>query len=257
MAAQLSLSDVNLHFGGVKVLQDVSFDVEAGCHLRARRPERRRQDIAVQLHQRPLQAQLRLDHDRRDRGGGQRPVAPRPDRPGAHLPASGPQAQRHRPGKCAARWPHPAPGRPGVVGAGAAVHGPCRARHALRGAGAARARRAWAGPRTCPPTSSRTACTRASSSGVHCSPSPRCFCSTSPPPGCRTARSSSSSRPSSRSAPSRTSPSSSSSTTWASSRRSRTGSSCWTTAASSWRDRGRGAVRPPRHRGLHREGRRG
>lgn len=30
MAARLSLSDVNLHFGGVKVLQDVSFDVEPG-----------------------------------------------------------------------------------------------------------------------------------------------------------------------------------------------------------------------------------
>ena len=30
MAARLSLNDVNLHFGGVKVLQDVSFDVEPG-----------------------------------------------------------------------------------------------------------------------------------------------------------------------------------------------------------------------------------
>ena len=30
MAARLSLRDVNLHFGGVKVLQDVSFDVEPG-----------------------------------------------------------------------------------------------------------------------------------------------------------------------------------------------------------------------------------
>mgnify|MGYP001154662957 FL=1 len=30
MAASLSLKDVNLHFGGVKVLQDVSFDVEPG-----------------------------------------------------------------------------------------------------------------------------------------------------------------------------------------------------------------------------------
>lgn len=30
MAASLSLNDVNLHFGGVKVLQEVSFDVERG-----------------------------------------------------------------------------------------------------------------------------------------------------------------------------------------------------------------------------------
>jgi branched-chain amino acid transport system ATP-binding protein len=30
MAARLSLADVNLHFGGVKVLQEVSFDVEPG-----------------------------------------------------------------------------------------------------------------------------------------------------------------------------------------------------------------------------------
>ncbi|MDP9985707.1 ABC transporter ATP-binding protein [Arthrobacter sp. FW306-05-C] len=33
MAASLSLKDVNLHFGGVKVLQDVSFDVEPGVIL--------------------------------------------------------------------------------------------------------------------------------------------------------------------------------------------------------------------------------
>jgi branched-chain amino acid transport system ATP-binding protein len=30
MAARLSLADINLHFGGVKVLQEVSFDVEPG-----------------------------------------------------------------------------------------------------------------------------------------------------------------------------------------------------------------------------------
>ena len=30
MAARLSLRDVSLHFGGVKVLQDVSFEVEPG-----------------------------------------------------------------------------------------------------------------------------------------------------------------------------------------------------------------------------------
>ena len=33
MAGRLSLSDVNLHFGGVKVLQQVGFDVEPGESL--------------------------------------------------------------------------------------------------------------------------------------------------------------------------------------------------------------------------------
>ena len=55
-APLLSVRDVALRFGGIVALDGVSFDVVAGPDRRADRPERRRQDDAVQL---PLAASTR------------------------------------------------------------------------------------------------------------------------------------------------------------------------------------------------------
>ena len=45
----LEVSDVSVRFGGIVALDGVSFDVDAGPDRRPDRPERRRQDHAVQL----------------------------------------------------------------------------------------------------------------------------------------------------------------------------------------------------------------
>ena len=84
MAAQLTLQDVSLQFGGIKVLQDVELRRRAGADLRARRSQRRGQDLALQLHQRALQADL--GHRRGSTAPRSRARA-RPRSPGTGWPA--------------------------------------------------------------------------------------------------------------------------------------------------------------------------
>ena len=52
--AELEVDDLSLRFGGLTVLDGVSFAVRAGRAVRADRPQRRRQDQRAQLHQRHL-----------------------------------------------------------------------------------------------------------------------------------------------------------------------------------------------------------
>ena len=141
----------------------------AGPDLRARRAQRRGQDLAVQLHQRALQADRGHRADRQHRGAGRASGDARPARPGPDVPAPRAAAARDGARERAARRAHPAPRRSaGVVGAD------CRAPGARRRSCAPRrstcwSATAWGGRRTCRPTSCRTASTRASSSAARCS----------------------------------------------------------------------------------------
>ena len=163
----------------------------ARCDLRAGRAQRRRQDVAVQLHQRPLQADLR-DRSRstRPRCRARSPRRSSRSRAGAHVPASGPPAARDRARERPARRAHAAARRTGRVGAAAAAHGPLRDGACAPKRASCSSATASAGRPTCTPTSSRTACTRASSCAARCCRSRGCCCSTSRRPACRTPRSS-------------------------------------------------------------------
>ena len=72
-AAARRSSDVTLRFGGVTALDGVSFEVRPGRAVRRDRPQRRRQDLDLQLHQRRLPPAEGLDPARRR--GADRPVA--------------------------------------------------------------------------------------------------------------------------------------------------------------------------------------
>ena len=50
-APLLRVEDVSVHFGGLKAVSEVSFEVQGGQHHRPHRSQRRRQDHAVQRHQ--------------------------------------------------------------------------------------------------------------------------------------------------------------------------------------------------------------
>ena len=50
----LAVQGLTIRFGGVTALEDVSFEVAPRRDLRLDRPERRRQDDALQLHLAPL-----------------------------------------------------------------------------------------------------------------------------------------------------------------------------------------------------------
>ena len=58
-APLLSVRDVALRFGGIVALDGVSFDLHRGQILGPHRPERRRQDDALQLPLAPLHAVCR------------------------------------------------------------------------------------------------------------------------------------------------------------------------------------------------------
>ena len=110
----LEVADVTVRFGGITALDQVSFAVERGQHRRPDRPERRRQDDAVQLPVAPLQLQRGADRVRgplaarhaaaRHRRARHRPHVPEP----RALPDD--ERARERP----ARRPLPAP-RSGFV----------------------------------------------------------------------------------------------------------------------------------------------
>ena len=57
--ALLEVEDVEVRFGGVVALDGLTFTVERGLDLRPHRPERRRQDHAVQRRQPALRAERR------------------------------------------------------------------------------------------------------------------------------------------------------------------------------------------------------
>ena len=62
MGGQLALSGVNLRFGGIGVPRRRRLRGGPEPDLRSRGTQRRRQDVALQLHQRALPSQLGLDH---------------------------------------------------------------------------------------------------------------------------------------------------------------------------------------------------
>ena len=236
MAARLSLRDVNLRFGGIKVLEDVGFEVEPGQIFGLVGPNGAGKTSlfnCISGHYTPSSGSIT---HRRCRGARLAPGHARRARARPHVPASRAAAAGDRARERAARRPHPTARRPASSGR-CGCPAPARAERALRGEALDLLERnglGWAAhlPRR---RAVATACTRASSCAARCCRGRGCCCSTSRPPVSRTPRSSSSSRRSSACATRTTSPSSSSSTTWASSRPSPTASSCSTTAASSWR----------------------
>ena len=169
MAAQLTLQDVSLQFGGIKVLQDVSFTVEPGQIFGLVGPNGAGKTSlfnCISGHYKPTAGTVRIDDTEVQ---GARPAT----------------LARHG---LARTFQHPAlqlqetvlenvllgahtrlpGGAAGVVAAAAA--------YTARGEGSCAPRRStcWSatasdGPRTCRPTSCRTASTRASSSAARCS----------------------------------------------------------------------------------------
>ena len=71
-----TFDDVVLRFGGVTALDGVSFDGRPGRAVRGHRPQRRRQDVDLQLPQRRLPPAGGLDHARR-RGAARQARRPR------------------------------------------------------------------------------------------------------------------------------------------------------------------------------------
>ena len=205
----LEVGDVTVRFGGNLAVDDVSSTVDAGRSHRADRPERRRQDHAVQRHHRAAGADRRPGHARRR--GPHRPHAlpAGPARAGPHLPA----ARAVRPAHACARtsrWPptSAAAGRTGVAVAGTST----RSRPTVDVTRSETRPRAHVG-RPCRPTRDcPTGQARLVELARALATRPRCCCSTSPPRA-RTTRDGSVRRPARAAGGRRHRPSSSSSTT--------------------------------------------
>ena len=82
----LSIENASIAFGGLKAVNEVSFDVQEGTHHRPHRPQRSRQDHAVQRDQQAAAAVGRPDHVRRHRPDQAQPGQRRATRHGPHLP---------------------------------------------------------------------------------------------------------------------------------------------------------------------------
>ena len=108
----LAVEAVSRYFGGLAANRDVSFAVHAQRDRRADRPERRRQDNAVQRHQRRAAAQCRPHPPVRRRRAASAAAAHR--RPGrrAHVPACEAAADAQRAGEHRARRASVGPRRP-------------------------------------------------------------------------------------------------------------------------------------------------
>jgi branched-chain amino acid transport system ATP-binding protein len=156
MAAQLTLQDVSLQFGGIKVLQEVSFAVEPGQIFGLVGPNGAGKTSlfnCISGHYKPTAGTVRINNTEVQ---GARPA----------------RLARHG---LARTFQHPALQLHETV-----LENVLLGAHTRLPGGAPRRRcapRRWscwsatasAGPRTCPPTSCPTACTRASSSAVRCS----------------------------------------------------------------------------------------
>ena len=177
-----AVDDVTLRFGGVRALDGVSFEVAPRRAVRGHRPQRRGQDLDLQLPQRRLPPAAGHGHARgrgpaRALAGGDRRARRR-----AHVPE--PRAVREPVGR---RQPHARPPPPDEdrLPHRRAVVGPGQA----RGDRAPReASRRSSSCSSCRPTATRTpACCRtasrsASSSAARWRWSRSCCCSTSPSP---------------------------------------------------------------------------
>ena len=187
MAARLTLQDVNLAFGGIKVLQGVGFDVEPGQIFGLVGPNGAGKTSlfnCISGHYKPTSGTVRIDSTE---VAGARPatlarhgLARTFQHPALQLQATVLEnvllgAHSRLPGS-ALEWSLRLPRT-------AARNGSCGPRRSSCWSATA-----WGGRPTCRPTSCRTVCTRASSSAARCSRSRGCCSSTSPPRASRTAR---------------------------------------------------------------------
>ena len=185
----LSCRDVRVHFGGVTALDGVSFEVERRADRRHHRPERRRQDDALQLHQPPLPG-ARRRHSLR---GSVASLAAAPSDRGARHRAHVPERRpvRHVDGgrQRDARRARALASRIHRRRAASAVRGSRRARAGERGGGAPRTRSNSRASPTGARATCRSARASASSSRARSRASRACSCSTSRSPGSITTRS--------------------------------------------------------------------
>ena len=82
----LKLDNISLAFGGVKALTDISFDVREHEVRAIIGPERRRQELDAQRHQRRLPPAERHDHVPRQGPPRDAPARGRRERHRAHVP---------------------------------------------------------------------------------------------------------------------------------------------------------------------------
>ena len=111
MAAELTLQDVSLHFGGIKVLQDVSFAVEPGQIFGLVGPNGAGKTSLFNCISGHYTPTCRHRADRRHRGAGRASGDARPARPGPDVPAPRAAAAGDGARERAARGAHPAPRR--------------------------------------------------------------------------------------------------------------------------------------------------